>query len=157
MVVNPMCEGRHLKDITLQYKDAGLQEFLNEICMILLAREKYRRIRHHLMHTRVEWFRAHPRGRWGPVPVEEDTKKLLIEIRANLQKAIEGFGIKKHGVVKTPEKLIGQLIKADNLLSIFESGDRIEGSRYGYDVDLVEQRIDLALKYGIIWAQEGFK
>jgi len=156
--VNPMCESEQLEQVIQQYKDAGLYEFLDEICHILLAREKYRRVKHFLMHSRTRWFREHRERRWPPpVPVSEDMKKLLGEIRAYLQKAIEGFGIKKNGVVKIPEKLIGQLIQADGLLSVIERGGNIEGSGYGYDVDMVDQRMGLALKYSLIWAREGFK
>ena len=84
-------------------------------------------------------------------------KAVLSEIRADIQKAIHGFSTKKRGVIKIPEKLIGQLTIADSLLSGIAAGSAIdEGSRYGYDVDLVDQRLGFALRYAIIWAKDGF-
>ncbi len=157
-VVNLICESGNSKHTIQQYKDAGLHEFLNEICLILLAKEKYEKIKRYLMHSRTKWFREHQEDRGKAVPVSEDMKKFLGEIRANLQNAINGFEIRKGGVVNTPEKLIGQLIRADVLLSFIERGSYIDAdSIYGYDVDIVDQRMDLALKYSLIWVQEGFE
>lgn len=154
-----MCEGKHLEDIIQEYKDAGLHLFLDEICLLILAKEEYGKTDHYLGQSRIKWFREYreERGVPVPIPVAEYMKKHLSEIRVYLQKAIEGFGTKKNGVVNIPKKLIGQLMKADGLLAVIERGGSIEGSLYGYDVGMVVKRIDLALHYSRVWAQEGFE
>ena len=151
------CEIDRFGDIIKKYREVGLDDFLKEICFILSAREKYIKVSHSLMNSRIDFFRKKKNEPGMSVPVSDEMKAILSEIRADVQKAIHGFSTKKRGVINIPEKLIGQLRAADRLLSGIAAGSVIdESSRYGYDVDLVNQRLGLALKYAIIWAKDGF-
>ena len=152
-----VCDNDYLKEAIIEYKKAGLNEFLNEISLILMAKQEFKNIHRKLAMTRIKWIREHGRGFGKQIPVLENMKNRLGQIKQYIQEAIQGFETQKKNVVNTPEKLIGQLIQVKGLLNVLETGDVIEGSLHGYDVDLVRQRMDLALKYAIIWAQEGFK
>lgn len=151
------CEDKALKDRLKKYLDAGLHEFTLEICSILLAQREFGKISSALFRKRIAWIEQHRSNRNMKIPVSEKTKKHLVKTREYLQFAIKGFGIKKKGVVKIPRSLLGQLRKADALLAAFESGAHWADSAYGYDVDMVRQRMNLALKYSLVWAKEGFK
>jgi len=155
--IKKQCEDNALKDALKKYLDAGLTEFTLEICAILLAQKEFAKISSSLFRERIDWIEQHRSNRKMKIPVSEKTKKHLTKTREYLQIAIKGFGIKKKGVVKIPRSLLGQLKKADGLLAAFERGAHWADSAYGYDVDMVRQRMKLALKYSIVWANEGFK
>jgi len=151
------CEIDRFRDIIKKFKEAGLDDFLKEICFILSAREKYTRVSRALMNSRIDFFRENRNEPGRSAPVSDEMKAVLSEIRADIQKAIHGFSTKNRGVINIPEKLIAQLKAVDWLLSGIAAGSVIdEGSRYGYDVDLVDQRLGFALRYAIIWANDGF-
>lgn len=150
------CDISLVKESIKKYRDAGLHEFLNEVCFVLLAQEKYGYAKHGLAGSRVRWLREHRDSPGGRIPVRDKKKKLLAEIQDHLQKAIDGFGTKKKGVINIPKSLIGQLRQASALMDVSRTGDSIQGSSYGYDVHEADARLEFALDYSISWAQDGF-
>ena len=51
------CEIDRFRDTIKKFKEAGLDDFLKEICFILSAKEKYKRVSHSLMHSRTDFFK----------------------------------------------------------------------------------------------------
>jgi hypothetical protein len=148
------CDTAIFKKSLDEFLNAGLQNYADEICFVLSAQEDYGKIDRSLMRSRTAFFRSGG----GFAPVDKEMKVKLNKIEKSLGRAINGFTMKKEGVQEIPTKLVGQLQTARQLIDAFSFGAATgEGTHYGYDVDMVNQRMELALKYVLVWAREGFK
>ena len=78
----------------------------------------------------------------------------LTETSGLLQSAAEELGQPRECITKYPHQMIGQLIKAAENI---ERQSRGIQDGYGYDMDMVHQRMALSLRNAIIWAREGFQ
>ena len=122
--------------------------FGDEVKLILTAREKYIAVEKRLweLHS-ADWSKR-------TVEMSDEIVTALEEAAECIETAYNGFGREKPEVVYQPRGLLSQQRSlADNLRGL--AGGANDG--YGYDLDMVHQRLALALAYGIKWGRSGFK
>lgn len=119
-----------------------------ELKLVLQAREKFLSMEKQLwdIHS-ADW-------KQNPVVLPEDVKSALEQAEANVDKAIAGFGELRDGVVYEPRGLLGQLKSLSSNLHELSLG---ANDGYGYDLDMVHQRLALALTYAVKWSRAGFR
>ena len=121
--------------------------FEPELALLFGVREKYLGIEARLWEIR----RNVGRGRID-LPVE--LSSTLDVCSADVGKALEGFSEIREGVVYEPRGLLSQLrMLRDNLANLATGSN----DGYGYDLDMVHQRLSIALTYGIVWSRHGFR
>jgi len=127
-----------------------------EMESILAAREAYIGVEPELRTIRRSVPRI-PGDPGTPRPVldlPEHVVASLVTASELLRTAARKLGQSREGVGNPPHHLIGQLVNAADNLDRQARGIQ---DGYGYDMDLVHQRIALALEYAIIWSREGFE
>lgn len=82
------------------------------------------------------------------------TKQDLLSAAAKIDQAITGLATTKPGIKKIPKKMIGQLKNISLNLKNLAKGEKDD---YGYDLDMVHQRLVYALLNGIKWARNDFE
>lgn len=146
-----------LPDLTAILAETGLTALVGaEMESILAAREAYVDVEHALWTIR----QSAPRVTGDPgtprpvLDLPEHVVASLVAASELLRSAARGLGQPRERVINPPHHLIGQLQKAADNLDRQARGIQ---DGYGYDMDMVHQRIALALRYAIIWAREGFQ
>lgn len=138
-----------LPDLKAILADEGLTRLMgDEVDSVLAAKARYMDVERKLQDAR----RGARRGETVEIP--EDVREALLGAADELDKAAAGFGVEKPGVVKAPKSLIGQLTQTSGNLRRMATG---WSDGYGYDIDMVHQRLALAMRNGIIWARSGFE
>ena len=93
------------------------------------------------------------KGGNNPHPEGNLTRRLKAAAEA-IESAIQGLQKQKPGMKAIPQKMIGQLQSvSENLRNLAKGAN----DGYGYDIDMVHQRLNFALVNGIKWARNGFK
>ena len=132
-----------LPDMSAIFAAEGVTKVVpEEVNLILCARAKYDRI--------LDQLRALPHG---TAPMPENLKQELFEAADDLQQATESLRVIKPGSGALPRSMIGQLEQCMRQMRALT----VQRDSYGYDVDMVQQRLALALTYAIVWARDGFK
>ena len=90
----------------------------------------------------------------GRADVPPDVQAALRAALQSVDAAIAGLKQKKEGAGAVPQKMIGQLEGVSQNLMHLAAGS-YDG--YGYDLDMVHQRLALAMLNGIRWARNGYK
>lgn len=129
--------------------DEGVSAVMgDEVDRILAAMARYAAVEGRL------WAVREGSRRGEIILMPEDIREALLAAAGDLEAAAAGFGTPRPGVVKAPASLIGQLAKTAENLRTIASG-RSDG--YGYDLDMVHQRLALAMHDAILWARNGFR
>jgi LysM repeat protein len=135
-------------ELPVVFADQGLMPLMkDEMEALLKARELFMKVESRLSAL-------HEGAGDKPVKVPEDMKATLLAAAEAADKAAVGLGKKKPGVVAVPAKMIGQIKSIAENLRELAAG---ENDGFGYDIDMVHQRIVQATLNGIKWARNGFK
>ena len=119
----------------------------NEVGLILCARAKFVSVKRQLLELR-------RRDNQIQITVPDNIKRTLLEAATDLVDAIDGLKTHKLGVAKAPSGVINQLQQtADNLHALADG--LIDDN--SYSIDMVDQRLALALSYAIIWSRNNFE
>jgi hypothetical protein len=134
-------------DLKTILSDEGLaRNYGEEIESLLQARETF-------MQVEQELSRLHREAGRERVTLPEQTRKSL-DLSANLiEKSRDGFS-KPRRPDRAPTGVIVQLRQLrDNLLGLASGSN----DGYGYDLDMVHQRLVYAMVNAIQWARNGFR
>lgn len=132
-----------LPDMSAILADEGVTKVLpEEVHLILCARAKFDKIRDQLWTL--------PRE---PYSIPKNLEQELLEAADDLQQATESLKTVKPGVTAVPLRTIGQLEQCMTGMRDLTRG--VDENRY--DIDIVQQRLALALSYLMLWARDGFK
>ncbi len=138
-----------LPSLTVILAEEGLTNVMrDEVSSILNARTWYMEVEERL------WILRSGTRRGEVVEIPEEVKHALRKAADETERAAAGFGINKPGVKQTPTSLIGQLTRTVTNVRRIATG---WSDGYGYDLDMVHQRLAWAMYYGIIWARNGFE
>ena len=130
-------------------EEEGLTRVMgSEVSGILNARSRYMAVEEQL------WALRSGTRRGIVVEIPAEIEQALLRAAKEAETAAAGFGILKPGVRQVPRSLIGQLMQSATNLRRIATG---WSDGYGYDLDMVHQRLALAMYYGIIWARNGFE
>ena len=146
-----------LPDLAVILAQEGLTPLVGaEMKSILAARETYAGVQLELWTIRRNALRiAGDPGTPRPtLDLPEHVVASIVAASGQLRSAARGLRQPREGIINPPHHLIGQLEKAAENLDPQSQGIQ---DGYGYDIDMIHQRIALALKYAIIWAEEGFR
>lgn len=122
--------------------------FAEELDLLLETRRKYLKVEKRLWELhRADWKKR-------IVDLPEEVKDTLELAACKVSKASEGFRAEKPEVVESPQSLLNQL---SSLEANLESLSKGSNDGYGYDLDMVHQRLALALTYGVKWGRNGFR
>lgn len=86
--------------------------------------------------------------------ITANIKHDLLKAAGDIDKAVTGLSTPKPGIKKIPKNMIGQLKSISTNLKQLAQGAK---DGYGYDMDMVHQRMVYALLNGIKWARNGFE
>ncbi len=133
---------------------AALSDFTENL---LFAEEMYKRVRPYFAKVRHDaprvggGYGSELRPKLELDPVEA---MAMEEVGRLLQTTADGLAAFDTNATKAPGSTMGQLSKASNLAIELASG---ANDGYGYDLDILGQRIELAKRYLVIWAQNQFR
>jgi hypothetical protein len=93
-------------------------------------------------------------SRQNPVDMPGDVVQMLMDATEDLNAAAANLEQRPDSKKTVPSRAIGQLQAAAGLITTLAKG---EFDGYGYDRDMVNQRLALAMTYLILWARSGYK
>jgi hypothetical protein len=135
-------------ELSVVFADQGLTPLMkDEVEALLKARELFMKVETRLWDLRQE-------AGDKPMKVPEEMKATLLAAAEAADKAAVGLGKKKPDVVAVPAKMIGQIKSLAENLRELAAG---ENDGFGYNIDMVHQRIVQATLNGIKWAHNGSK
>jgi hypothetical protein len=94
------------------------------------------------------------RSQQHPVDMPDDVVHRLMDVSKDLDAAVANLEQLTGSEKTVPSRAIGQLGEAAGLIATLAKG---EFDSYGYDRDMVNQRLALAMTYLILWARSGYK
>ena len=117
-----------------------------EVYTMLSARAAYMEVESELRSIRT-------RSRNGYVEVPPDIQAVLRKASQDMWDVAMGLRVVKPGVVAIPNRAIGQLQAISHHLSKISYGAM---DAYGYDLDMIHQRLAWVICNEIVWARNGY-